>query len=448
MGDRPDPRREAVRILDRVNRSGAYASVLLANAEPRFRDRRDRALLHAMVLGVLRRRSALDHVLQGISSRPLDRLTPGILEALRVGAFLLTCMDRVPSFAVLDVLAGVAREIGGGGAAGFVNGVLRRLDREKERRAVPEPAPGDLDGLARFHGHPAWMFRRMAARLGEERAVERMKANNRPARTVVHANRRKGDLEDLARRLAAEGIETVPARYVRSALVVKKGAVQGSETFREGRFWIQDEASRLLPALFGETVSGRVLDACAAPGGKTMVLAESAEEGTEIVAVDRNRSRLEKVKRNVERLGFQGIRTVEGDMLGEPAPVEGMFDRVLVDAPCSGTGTLRRRPEIRWRLREEDLPALAGRQGKILAAAAALLKPGGVLVYGVCSTEPEEGEGVVDRFLQEHAGFEAEDPRPFLPEKCGSWIGNDDCLRTSPVDGVDGFFGARLVRRS
>jgi len=444
MTESVDARQEAVRILDRVERAGAYASVLLENAEPRFRDHRDRALLHALVLGVLRTRSALDHVLSALSSRPLDRLTPAILQVLRVGVYMLTRMDRVPSFAVLDVMVGIATKVAGPGAAGFVNGVLRTLDREPQRGTLPEPEPGDVEGLAMVHGHPLWLVRRMVERLGEDPAIDLMKANNRPARTVIRANRKKLDSSQLADRLQAEGIETLPCRLVPDALVVQKGAVQVTGAFQDGLVLVQDQASRLVPMLFGETVSGRVLDACAAPGGKTMILAEMAEDGTEIVATDRNAGRLRKVQSNADRLGHEGIRLVVGDITSQEPIVEGQFDAILVDAPCSGTGTLRRHPEIRWRLQEADLASHAERQGRILAAAARSITPGGILVYGVCSMEAEEGERVIEKFLQENSGFTVQDPGPGLPLACRRMVGDDHYLRTSPVDGLDGFFGARL----
>jgi 16S rRNA (cytosine967-C5)-methyltransferase len=177
-----------------------------------------------------------------------------------------------------------------------------------------------------------------------------------------------------------------------------------------------------------------------------MVLAELAEEGAELVAVDRNGKRLQKVVQNAKRLGHAGILTVTGDMSSPVPPVAGLFDHVLVDAPCSGTGTLRRHPEIRWRLQESDLPRLAVRQEKILTVAGSLVKPGGSLVYGVCSMEPEEGEHVVRSFLEKHPDFTVADPRGNLPESCRPLVGDDRFVRTSPVLGMDGFFGALLVR--
>jgi 16S rRNA (cytosine967-C5)-methyltransferase len=446
MTEPVDARQEAVRILDRVERAGAYASILLENAEPRFKDRRDRALLHALVLGVLRSRSALDQVLCGVSSRPLEKLTPQILQVLRVGVYMLTRMDRVPSFAVLDVMVGIATRTAGPGAAGFVNGVLRTLDREPHRGALAEPATGDVDALAMFHGHPGWLARRMVERLGEDPAADLMKANNRPARTIIRPNRKKLDSSQLAELLLKEGIKTSPCVFVPDALAVERGAVQETGTFKDGLVLVQDEASQLVPLLFGSTLSGRVLDACAAPGGKTMVLAEMADDGTEIVAVDRNAGRLRKVQHNAERLGHGGIRLVEGDITSSETLVEGQFDAILVDAPCSGTGTLRRHPEIRWRLQEADLAAHTERQGKILAAAARSLAPGGILVYGVCSMEAEEGQMVTERFLQENPGFGVQDPGPCLPVACRQLVGEDHYMRTSPVDELDGFFGARLQR--
>ena len=176
-----------------------------------------------------------------------------------------------------------------------------------------------------------------------------------------------------------------------------------------------------------------------------MVLAELAEDGSELMAVDRNEKRLGHVRQNAERLGHTGIKTLAGDRASPVPPVQGAFEYILVDAPCSGTGTLRRHPEIRWRLQEDDLARLASRQEKILTVAASLLAPGGSLVYGVCSMEPEEGEGVVRSFLDRYPVFAVADPRDNLPESCRMLVGDDRFVRTSPAEGMDGFFGALLV---
>jgi 16S rRNA (cytosine967-C5)-methyltransferase len=401
-------------------------------------------LLHALVLGVLRNRSVLDHAIARLASRPLEELDPEVLQILRVGAFMLTAMDRIPSYAVLDVMVSVAAGLAGPVTAGFVNGVLRALARDPAAHEVAAPAPGDVEQLALSHGHPAWLTGRMVERIGWGAAVDLLEANNRPAFTVIRANGRRCSRPELVERLAAEGVAATPCRYVPSALTVE-GVVQSTTAFREGLAHIQDEASQLLPLLFGRSLKGRILDACAAPGGKTMVLAELAEDGSELMAVDRNENRLRKVRQNAERLGYTGIQTLVGDMASPVPPVQGAFECILVDAPCSGTGTLRRHPEIRWRLQEDDLARLASRQEKILTVAASLLAPGGSLVYGVCSMEPEEGEGVVRSFLDRHPAFAVADPRDNLPESCRLLVGDDRFVRTSPALGMDGFFGALLV---
>ena len=203
MAEALDPRGEAVRILDRVERGGAYASALLEHAEPRFRDRRDRALLHALVLGVLRRRPALDHAIARRSSRPLEDVDPVVLQILRVGTFMLTAMDRIPGFAVLDVMVSVATAMAGPGTAGFVNGVLRALAKDPGADEPPEPVRGVVRQLALSLGHPAWWTGRVVERLGWDGAAELLAANNNPAPTVIRLNRSRCDGEELVRRMAA-----------------------------------------------------------------------------------------------------------------------------------------------------------------------------------------------------------------------------------------------------
>jgi 16S rRNA (cytosine967-C5)-methyltransferase len=275
-----------------------------------------------------------------------------------------------------------------------------------------------------------------------------MAANNMPAATVLAPwppASPDGGLDDA---LARCGVITEACRYVPGALRVRSGVPQQTPLFRSGAFWIQDEASQLVPALFGSEVGPTSADVCAAPGGKSLGLAARTPPGGWVVAIDRQPHRLRRVVENAARVGARSIAVLAADMT-RSAPLSMLCDDVLVDAPCSGTGTLRRHPEIRWRLRPDDLPMLAARQRAILHRAAELVRPGGRLAYAVCSLEPEEGDSVLASFLETHRDFTPVDPRAALTKAAGALVGADGALRTSPADGeLDGFFAVLLTRRA
>jgi 16S rRNA (cytosine967-C5)-methyltransferase len=443
----PNPRRDAYRILRRVEDSGAFASVLLETRSAQLRDPREIGLLTEIVLGVLRRRMILDHAIAAAATRPLDALDRAVLTAIRIGTYALLYLDRMPDFAAVDTAVALVKEAGWGKAAGFANGVLRKIAREGPALLPAAPAAGDIEALALFRSHPIWWAERVVSRLGWDRADALLAANNEPAATVLAPWPAAGSSAELATALAGEGVQVEPCRFVPGALRVISGVPQRTSLFRDGAFWIQDEASQLATQLFVPEVGPRVLDACAAPGGKTLALAARTGEGGLVVAADRHAGRLSRLSRNVLRVRAGNVVALTCDM-SRRAPFRSLFDDVLVDAPCSGTGTLRRHPEIRWRLRREDLAVHSARQRRILDHASEIVRPGGRLVYSVCSIEPEEGEDVVAAFLADRPEFARSDPRPGLTAAATTTIGDDLAVRTTPLhDGMDGFFAVLLTRR-
>lgn len=374
-------------------------------------------------------------------------MDPASRTALRVGAYALLFLDRVPGFAAVDASVALVKRHGSPAAAGFVNAVLRRVAREGSSLLPPEPPVGDVAGLARARSHPEWWVRRMVARLGWEGTAALLEANNHPAPTVLRPNLRRVTPEELTRRLEGEGVRTEPCAFVPEALRVRSGPFQATGAFRGGDAWVQDEAAQLVPKLLGPRLRPPVADLCAAPGGKALQLSEAILEGGPVIAADRHHGRLRRMVQSLERLGIPGVLPVVADLAtaGKVALRPG-FAHVLVDAPCSGTGTLRRHPEIRWRLREADLAVLAMRQRRILETGASLLAPGGTLVYAVCSMEVEEGDAIVRGFLADRPEFLLEDPRPLLPPPARHLVTGDLVLRTSPADGLDGFFAVAMKR--
>jgi 16S rRNA (cytosine967-C5)-methyltransferase len=444
----PNPRRDAFRILRRVEDSGAFASVLLEARAAELRDAREAALLTEIVLGVLRRRALLDHAVALAATRPVSDVDGAVLTAIRIGAYALLFLDRIPDYAAVDTAVDLLKEAGFAKAAGFANVVLRKIARERSSLLPPPPATGDVEALALFRSHPVWWTRRVVDRFGWDRADALLVANNEPAATVLAPWPASGTPEALAQSLADEGVQVEACRFAPGALRVVSGVPQRTTAFREGRFWIQDEASQLAVALLGEDVGPLVLDACAAPGGKSLALAARVGDRGLVVAADRRAKRLTRLRESLDRIGVGNVVAAACDM-SRNAPLRGGFDDVLVDAPCSGTGTLRRHPEIRWRLTPDELPILAARQRQILRATSDLVRPGGRLVFSVCSIEPEEGEAVVAWLLACCPEFTRADPRGGLRAAAKGLVGDDHALRTSPLDdGMDGFFAVRLTRRA
>jgi 16S rRNA (cytosine967-C5)-methyltransferase len=367
---------------------------------------------------------------------------------LRMGAYSLLFLDRVPDFAAVDSSVELIRRVAPPSRAGFVNGVLRAVARGGRDLLPPEPAAGDVASLAVASSHPRWWVWRRVELAGWNETVELLQANNRAAPAVLRPNLERTTPAELQARFRTEGVRTERCTVVRDALRVVAGPFRSTRTFREGYAWAQDEASQLVPTLFGRVLRPRVADLCAAPGIKTLQLREALPLGGTIVATDRHPGRLRRLLANLERVGATEVLPVAADMAGGRGPLRGTFEHVLVDAPCSGTGTFRRHPEIRWRLGPNDLESLSARQARILDTAETLLAPGGSLLYAVCSVEPEEGEGTVARFLARHPAFDVVDAADRVPREARHLVDGNGILRTDPVDGMDGFFAVLLRRRA
>ncbi len=441
-GRPPDVRETAAEILDRVERSGAWASRLLETHEQRFPDRRDRALLHETVLGVLRRKRVLDAALQEASNRPLENLEGLVLATLRVGAYALVSLDRVPDHAAVSTAVESIRKRKPR-AAGFVNGVLRRVARA-DPAVAERPLEQSVAAWSLWSSHPDWWVERLVERSGWDATIALLEANNRPAPTTLRPNGARISCERLAATLAERGCRTRPGRVVRDSLRVFSGSP--GDALSRGLCWVQDEASQLVSELVAAKPGMRVLDVCAAPGGKTMHLANLVGPRGRVVAVDRHAGRMKRLVRNVERCALGQVIPLIADMTAVP-PLDTRFDRILIDAPCSGTGTLRRHPEIRWRLTPEAIKLISLRQERLLERAASLLAEGGRLVYSVCSMEPEEGEWVIASFLDRFPEFSPADLAAELPTPARPLVGTDRFVRTDPSrDGLDGFFAAALER--
>lgn len=414
---------ETLRGLSRVT-----LAELLARPAAETLDERERGFLHELVLGTLRHRGWLDHVLGRISTLPLRRLTPGVLDALRLGAYQLLYL-RVPAHAAVFETVELARRVEPR-SGGFANAVLRRLQREGPP-AEPDATTDPLGWLTTAGSLPRWLAERWCTHLGPGRAVARARAFLEAPPTHLRLNPR---VPDALAQMEAEGVETratdVPgAREARGGRLV--------DLARRGVVYVQDAGAQLVARLAAS--DGLVLDACAAPGGKALLIADEGGPRTRVIAAEVSRRRLESLARLVSRWGAPNVRVVAADALRPPFAAA--FDSVLLDAPCSGLGTLARNPDARWRVGPEDLARHAERQRRLLESLAPLVRPGGRLVYATCSVEPEENEGVVGPFLEAHAGLVAEALPPWA-EPFGAF----PFLRIEPAGGGDAFFAALLRR--
>ena len=430
----------AFEILLRVE-EGAYASVLLAFREAELTPA-DRALCHELVMGVLRRRLWLDCLIEYYAKRKIKDLDVAVRLILQLGLYQLRFLSRVPPSAAVNESVNLVHFARLRSAGSLVNAVLRRATREPE--ADPTSNVQDpFERLAIATSHPVWLLERWSDAFGAEKAEAFAHANNEPAPVAFRVVRNRAEEGEVCERLRGSGAELVPSKIARGAWRITGAGSLLAEFAAEGKVYLQDEASQLVAAVLDAKPGQRVLDLCAAPGSKTTQIADITRDEATIIAADIHAHRLRTVVSSAKLHGLNGIHCVGLDGL-EPLPFpEGSFDCVLVDAPCSGTGTLRRNPEIRWRISPADIEDLAGRQRKLLSRAARVVKSGGRLVYSTCSVEIDENEAVVQTFLENNQSF----GRVALPLDA-SLLTSSGAARTWPHrEGTDGFFVSAFERK-
>jgi 16S rRNA (cytosine967-C5)-methyltransferase len=430
----------ALAVTRRVFEQGAYADRAL-HGEARRLDlsARDRALAMRLAYGVVQRRDTLDHVIVTLAGRPLAKLEPAVLAALRLGVLQLAFLDRVPAHAAVTESVELAKRESRAGA-GLVNAVLRRAAREARAmvEALPDATPAEA---ALRHSYPIWIAGLWFDALGPEAARALMAAGNEPAEAAVRANTLRTTAAELATSLP---VESHAADRLPEGLVLDEPFdAFASPLWEQGLFMPQSRAAMAVARVVDPQPGEQVLDLCAAPGGKTTHLAALMRGEGRVVAVERHSGRAEALQRTADRMGAASVEVRVADAT-EPQEADA-YDRVLVDPPCSDLGTLAARPDARWRKDPADVAELAARQEAILAAAARAVRPGGVLVYATCTISPAENEQRIDVFLGQHADFAIEDPPPDVPVWDHPHVPR--LMQTLPHrDGTDGFFMARLRR--
>ncbi|MCX5837539.1 MAG: 16S rRNA (cytosine(967)-C(5))-methyltransferase RsmB [Deltaproteobacteria bacterium] len=439
------PRELAVEILDRIDQKGGYAEPLLdaALSGEGIPNPHDRGLLTELVYGTLRMRGRMDWIIARLYKGDAAALEAPIPNILRTGLYQLLFTDRIPHFAAVNEAVGIAKKECPA-AAGLVNAILRNAIREQENIAWPEMAKDPGKAIAILHSHPCWLVERWLDCYGIDETIAICRANNTIPPLAVRVNALKTSQEKAIAALAGEGITAEMARFSPDGIILTTPAAALRETaaFRNGLIRVQDEASQLVARLVAPRPGERVLDLCAGAGGKTLHLAALMENRGKITAVDLHPDKLHLLTADAGRLGVTIATTHAGNAATMPESFRGAFDRVLLDAPCSGLGTLRRNPEIRWRIAPAELEKSMSLQKRLLGKAADCVKPGGQLVYCVCTVTPEENESVVAEILAARPEFKRVPPEGIPPEL----IDADGFFRTFPHrHGTDGFFGAAFT---
>jgi 16S rRNA (cytosine967-C5)-methyltransferase len=460
------PRAICLDILDRAEASDVHPDRLLTDSFKRYRylTSLDRAFLTELTYGVIRWRGRLDWVIRHFSKIPFGKIEPGTLNILRLGLYQILFLSRTPSSAAVNESVELAKRIRGKGGAGFVNAVLRSSIRQGDEILYPEWGQDPVLHISVVQSHPLWLVQRWEEELGVEETNRICKFNNQISPLTLRTNTLKINRPNLIEEMGRKELTPLPTPFSKEGIVLQDPPPVSELPFlKEGLYIIQDEASQLVTSVVGPKPGERILDACAAPGGKTSHMAQIMENRGEIYALDLSKGKLDRIEETCQRLGIKIVKTIKGNAAASLPISKGLvFDRILADAPCSGFGTLRKNPDSKWRRGEKDIKRLSQLQFSILDNLSSYVKEGGVLVYSTCTVFHEENEDVVERFLNEHPEFEL-DPMDrvasVIPacqqagiaddksEEFRPFIQNRYFKTFPPTNEMDGFFGARMVKR-
>lgn len=444
--DAKNVRQLAAEILHKVESQKAYADLLLDHhLHNAGLIETDRALLTELTYGTLRWRGRIDAKLVPLLSRSLTDTDPFLRNLLRVTLYQLLFLDRIPAYAAVNEAVEIAKAAQPRRAS-FINGVLRTFLRQREKAETGRDTQRPASNMEEEYSHPQWLVDRWRADFGDEQARALMLANNRRAPLAVRANRRATTRAELLKRWQASGIDAEPSVISPSGIRLPTGVgIEALPGFAEGHFQVQSEASQLVSHLVGPMAGETILDACAAPGGKATHLAELINDQGKIIAIDISARGIERIAQNAGRLRLDSVEVRRADasnaLLGTLA---GPYDRIIVDAPCSGLGTLRSHPEIKWQRNDSDIARLAALQARILQSVAPFLKTGGVLVYSTCTLTVDENEQVIENFLHRNGQFELTEAARYLPESARHMVRGEYFQALPQRDDTDGFFAARM----
>ncbi len=434
----------AVKILDRIERTDSYLDKLLDHEMKNSElSGQDKALLYELVHGVVRWMGRLDWILSGFYKGQFSKAIPVLKNALRVALYQVMFLDKIPEYAIVNEAVDFVKKLQGQKPADITNAVLRNIIRSKNGLRYPDPNENLISYLAAYYSHPSWLAKRWVERYGRENVEALMTANNERPTLTLRINQLKVDRQEFESLLQSVNLKYSVSQYNKDFYKLQiLTNIQSWQYFSEGYFAIQDESTGM-PCLLLDVKPGmRVLDMCAAPGGKSAYIADLMNNSGEVVALDKFESRVKLMQSNLERLGVGIVKMVATDALEFE---DELFDRVLVDAPCSGLGTLSKKPDIKWKRDLLDIKKLTPLQTELLEKASSLVKVGGAVVYSTCTIEPEENFGIIEKFLDEHKNFMLDDASKFVVKTV---VDENGCIQSLPYrDKMDGAFSARLIRK-
>lgn len=444
----------AYRVLWEIE-EGAYANLALDQFLRREQKLLsvDRSLITELVYGTVKYRARLDWLVDQ-TVKKAEKLEKGPRLLLRLAFYQLLFMDRIPAFAVTNEAVKLARRFFHTGVASLINGVLRNYLRNPEKVLLPDVAQNPLAYLEIVYSHPRWMLKRWLTRYGWENTVKLCAYNNAPAELWIRVNTLRYSPPELAERLISEGCVVERSLRVPEGLLLKSApSLVSLPSFQEGLFTVQDESSMIAAHVVSPQPDTEVLDVCAGPGGKTTHLAQLMKNRGTILACDIHQHRIKLIEENANRLGIENIKTRVLDATCLAKELERSYDLVLVDAPCSGLGVLRRRSDARWRKKEEEIKELAALQSKIMENVYQKLTPGGRLIYSTCTLEPEENEQLIEKFKQTHADLASYDLTPYFPYTAQTQAEKAELQKGSRQflpfrDGMEGFFIAGVQKKA
>ena len=439
-------REAATRVLFAVKEKGAYGNVALAQELRRTGlGDVDRRFCTELVYGTIKAGDTVDWILRRYVSRSLSKIDPMICAILRLGIYQLFYLDKVPPSAACNECVELAKKYGNAGAAKFVNAVLRSAAREPEKAKFPEGKGHATEHLALSACHPQWLVKRWIKAFGYDETEKLCRFNNGEPILSMRVNTFRTTRDKVMEMLKGQGAEAEASEWAPEGILCRShGALDEMTPLQEGLCQVQDESSMLVAHVLEPKPGEFIIDCCSAPGGKTTHIAELMKNEGRIIACDIYDHKLERIRENVQRLGLSCVeeRLLDAREIGKVFPKQA--DRVLVDAPCSGLGVLRRKPDLRWNKSEEELKQLPPLQQEILESASAAVKAGGILVYSTCTIEKAENQDVVEAFLKKHPDFTLENTGSFLPCKKRK----ENMVQLYPQsDGTDGFFIARMKRK-
>lgn len=432
----------SVKILNRIDRTDAYLDKML-DIELKGSELKtnDKALLYEIVHGVIRYLGRIDWILTGFYKGQFSKSIPNVKNSMRVALYQILFLDKVPDYAAVNEAVEFVKKLQGDKSANLTNAVLRNIIRNKKGIRYPKRNDNLTGYLSAYYSHPSWMVKRWLSRYGEEFTENLLKANNNRPTISLRTNGLVSSSDEVARLFKKNEISYTKGKYLPNFIKLKSMSnISDWEFFTKGYFSVQDESTGFSCYLLDPKPNERVLDLFAAPGGKTSLLADLMKNKGEIVAIDKYESRLNLLNKNLNRLSITNVKTIEADAL--EFEDDEKFDKILLDVPCSGLGTITKKPDIKWRRDISDIRKLAELQPRLLEKGASLLKPGGELVFSTCTIEPEENFDVIKAFLEKHKEFELINATNFFEKIL---VGENGCVQTYPnIHGVDGAFAAKL----